>query len=323
MRSIIPLRPVFLCRFALSALLGVPGLFRLAPAGAAEPLDAVQKQAEQQACLVCHRMETIAYRDPGTGEIRDLTIDRDRFARSNHADLACTRCHERSFRRYPHPHSSADEDLHCIGCHDDDPKFERYRFKAIEAEFDRSVHRRENPNGQERRKHQKLTCFSCHDAHAFRVTRPGEDPARIVQDQNRVCMSCHVEFRDPAAAGHLWLPNRQAHWQAVRCLDCHTPVSEVQSHDIRPAGQGVRTCVDCHSTGSTLLNQLYAYRSEQALASEGLISTAVFNRAYVVGMSRNPIIDRLALALIGLTLLGLTAHGLGRYRAWRATRKQA
>ena len=133
-------------------------------------------------------------------------------------------------------------------------------------------------------------------------------------------MSCHGELQDPVTAGHSWLPNRGTHWKAVRCLDCHTPISDLPSHEILPAGQGVRSCDDCHSKGSTLLNQLYAYRSEQAMAQKGLISTAVFNQAYVVGMSRSPVIDSAALGLLGLTLAGLTAHGVGRYRAYRKYR---
>ena len=303
---------------------GFLGLLCLAAVAgsAAEPPEALQKALEQQACLRCHQMPTIAYRDPASGEIRDLHIDRDRFARSNHADLACTHCHEKDYRRYPHAHGSADENLHCVGCHDDDPKFDHYHFKDIEAQFERSVHARENPDGQSRGR-RTLTCFSCHDPHVFRATQPGEDLTLIVEGHNRVCLACHVELRDPATPNHVWLPNREDHWRAVRCLDCHAPVADFPSHEVLPAGQGVRTCVDCHAKGATLLNQLYAYQSGQEMTQQGLISTAVFNRAYVVGMSRNRWVDRLALGLIGLTLLGLTAHGVGRYRAYRRTRRQA
>lgn len=303
---------------ALWAVLGSLVLFDGVPVFAAESMDQAQIESERRACLVCHRMETIAYRDPETAEIRDLHIDLDRYTRSNHADLACTRCHEKDYRRYPHAHGSADEALRCVGCHEDHPKYEPYRFKEVQAQFDRSVHVRENPDGTETPKERKkLTCFACHDPHVFEATQRGDDIFRIVRQHNRVCMSCHAALHDPATAGHVWLPNREAHWTAVRCLDCHTPISDHPSHEILPAGQGVRGCDDCHSKASTLLNQLYAYRSEQSVAQKGLISTAVFNQAYVVGMSRSPVIDWLALGLIGLTLAGLTAHGVGRYRAYR------
>ncbi len=288
---------------------------------AADAVDRARKDAERKACLVCHRMETIAYRDPETGEIRDLHIDLERYARSNHADLGCTDCHERDYRRYPHAHGSADEGLRCVGCHDDDPKYQPYRFQKIEAELERSVHVGEDPDqptGATPRR--KLTCFSCHDPHVFRATERGDDIAGIVQGHNRVCIACHTGLRDPVTAGHLWLPNRETHWRAVRCLDCHTPVSDLPSHEVLPAGQGVRTCDACHSKDSRLLGQLYAYRSEQSLAEKGLISMAVFNRAYVVGMSRNDTLDRVALGLIGLTLIGLAAHAVGRYRAYRTYR---
>jgi hypothetical protein len=308
-----------------TAFLGLSLLLIALSSLAEEALDEGQRQGEIRACLVCHGMETIAYRDPETAEILDLFIDRERYAQSNHAALACTGCHKPSYRQYPHRHGSADEGLHCGGCHDDDPKFERYRFEAIKTEFERSVHVRGNADGgaagQSPRK--ALTCFSCHNAHVFRVTQPAGDLAAIVAGHNRVCTTCHAKLQSALSDSHAWLPHREAHWRSVRCLDCHTPLTDIPSHEILPAGQGVRSCDDCHSRESTLLNQLYSYRAEQAIARQGLISMAVFYQAYVVGMSRNPWIDRLALGLAGLMLVGLAAHGVGRYLAYRAKRNQS
>jgi hypothetical protein len=309
-------------RQGLWFVLGAVATLAAAQAWALDNMTPAQVESEGRACLVCHRMETIAYRDPETWLIEDLHIDGERFVRSNHGSLACTRCHATDYRAYPHRHSSSDEKLHCLGCHDDDPKLARFRFREVEAEFERSVHVQASPlpDGSGR-KHRQLDCFSCHNPHLFRVARPGDSLESIVAEQNGVCISCHQRIADPATAGHLWLPNRALHWKAVRCIDCHTPISDLPSHEVLPADQGVRGCDDCHSKESVLLNQLYSYRAKREVEEQGLLSAALFNRSYVVGMSRSRTLDWAAVALLCLVLLGIAAHAVGRYRAYRSRQR--
>jgi hypothetical protein len=83
------------------------------------------------------------------------------------------------------------------------------------------------------------------------------------------------------------------------------------------AADSNRLCVECHSQGANLLSQLYNYRVRQARERDGFFAQALYNDAYIVGMSRNRLLDWISLAVIGLALLGVAAHGAGRYIAYR------
>ncbi|EXJ15596.1 cytochrome c3 family protein [Imhoffiella purpurea] len=278
---------------------------------------AESETVDNQGCLRCHQMATLAYRDPGTGEIVDLSIAPMALSHSAHGKLACSDCHSADFDRYPHPKRLKEETLSCVGCHEDQDDADQrlYRFETIDEEFERSVHAT-----SDHPKAAGFSCHSCHDPHAFRNSRVGEEIRQIVHDDNAICLSCHKKVQDPLRDPHAWLPKREKHRESVRCLDCHTPLTEAGqpvSHRILAAEDSNRDCVNCHSKEPQLLNRLYQYRSEEDLASKGWVSKAVFNEAYVVGMSRSPLIDRLALAVIGITVLVLGAHGYGRYRAYR------
>lgn len=276
---------------------------------------------DNHACLRCHQMATLAYRDPASGRIVDLSIAPQALSHSVHGELACADCHDNDYSRYPHPKRLKSETLACIGCHEeqDDAPERTYRFETIDEEFEHSIHATSSDAELA-----GFNCNSCHDPHAFRSSEVGEDIAQIVHDDNAVCVSCHAEVEDPLRDPHTWLPKPEKHRESVRCLDCHTPLSasgQPVSHQILSAKESNRDCVNCHSKAPQLLNRLYQYRSETDLAAKGWISKAVFNEAYVVGMSRSPLIDRLALGIIGVTLLGLGAHGYGRYRAYRRSKE--
>ncbi len=289
--------------------------------GAADDTSAAAEQraeaeADQRACLRCHAMPTLAYRNPDDGRILDLSIDRDALAHSVHGELACIDCHRRSYRRYPHPERAAPGDLDCIGCHEDEDDGLSRGWVDIDKEFHLSVHAMSD--AQEAA---GFSCHSCHDPHRFRTAAVGEPIGQIVRNHNDVCLSCHQELVAPHSTSHDWLPNRDAHWQAVRCVDCHTPVALYANHQILPADQSEQNCVGCHSADSQLLARLYHFRSEEDIARSGLLAKALYNEAYVVGMSKSPMLDQLSLFLLGLTVMLLAAHGVGRYLAHRAKRK--
>ncbi len=278
--------------------------------------------SDQRACLRCHAMKTLAYRDPLHNKIISLVIDPQRFTQSEHGQLNCSDCHERNYHRYPHS-NRAQPSLQCVKCHEDGTKQaqhqsahqppRQYQFTTIEQEFKRSVHATsDDPDAQ------NFNCHACHNPHEFQRSQIGKPLAQIVKDDNRICLSCHEQRFESLEKTHAWLPRRDKHWQAVRCLECHTPLSttgQPVSHQILAAADSKVNCVNCHSQDAQLLTRLYQYRSQADLARTGLIAKAVFNEAYVVGMSRSPTIDFIGLLLMVLTALGLIAHGWGRYRA--------
>jgi hypothetical protein len=261
----------------------------------------------------CHWMETMAYRDRNTGKIVNLSIDREGYQHSVHAELACDDCHDRGYDHYPHRTSSADEDLQCVQCHENRQDDGAPNLIGLYHEFEKSVHVTEGV--------EDFSCFSCHNPHAFHPGRAGDSITQVVNETNGTCLDCHTKLLTPVPKGHEWLPRPQAHWSAVRCLDCHTPlegrIPDRPSHNVLKAEDSNQLCVECHRKGSALLSQLYNYRAEQERDEKGFFSQALYNDSYIVGMTRNPWMDWIGLGSILLMILGVTAHGVGRYLTHR------
>lgn len=268
---------------------------------------------DSQTCMRCHWMETMAYRDRETREIVNLSIDTQAYRHSVHAELSCSDCHEHGYSHYPHRSSSADENLQCVGCHETHEDAGAPGLIGLEQEYANSVHVVEGV--------EDFSCFACHNPHTFKPAGGREPIAEVVARTNGVCLDCHEELLTPVPQGHDWLPKPQAHWRSVRCLDCHTPVQgrvpEHPSHHVLPAAESNQLCVECHTKGSALLSQLYNYRAAQGLERQGFFAQALYNEAYIVGMSRNSLLDWISLSVLALTILGVAAHGYGRYRAYR------
>ncbi len=292
------------------------------PAAAADKVGIGSR--DSQKCMRCHWMETMAYRDRETREIVNLSIDADAYRHSVHQGLACGDCHDRAYKHYPHRTSSADEGLSCVGCHaerQDDPSLSPPKLDAFDVQYQHSVHALEArlAGGG------PFSCFSCHNPHSFRPL-PNDTPvSEVVAANNGLCLDCHTELLSPVPKGHAWLPRPRQHWRAVRCLDCHTPLEGRQlyapSHELLGATESNQNCVECHSRGGQLLAQLYVHRAEQEREREGFLAHAIYNDAYIIGMSRSPVIDRIGLAVVGLIVLGVAAHGYGRYLAYKRKRR--
>ncbi|RME31711.1 MAG: nitrate reductase [Candidatus Zixiibacteriota bacterium] len=280
----------------------------------ATPANTITGDTTNTWCLRCHGMATLGYLDAGTGKIVSLSVDSVRFGHSNHAELNCTECHSTTFRQFPHPDSLKKENLYCLDCHKDLKKFGRFQFPQIEKEFEASMHRQ--------RLGDKYTCFSCHNPHEFRIHADTQSVATIVRKDNGICLNCHnspelfktlTKRQFPVLSlSHSWLPNTQLHWQHVRCVDCHTAPDDSLIHQILPADSATRNCVQCHTANSLLIAKLYRYRTTQERQKRGFINSALLNNAYVVGTTRNVILDRLSIILFLLVVLGIGGHGLGR-----------
>ncbi|MBT3267098.1 nitrate reductase [Candidatus Poribacteria bacterium] len=287
---------------ALFALVATPQL-----------IAALEPNAE---CLRCHGMATLGYQDPATGVVASLHVDIGAYTTSNHAELGCVACHTADYSDFPHSDTVRDEDLRCLDCHDDDERLERFRLDEIGESFARSVHASRHAGA--------FTCFDCHDPHAFDVARDLGEVADVVRDSNAICLNCHQSGASAGLAAlaptaldvaHAWLPNAELHGDHVRCLDCHTPDDPASSHEILAAEDARRSCVDCHTAGSVLLTKLYRHRVRDGRTRAGFINAAVFNDAYIIGMTRNVALDRVSVGAFVAVLVAIAAHAVGRSRA--------
>lgn len=277
-------------------------------------LFAEEAHKTNQYCFRCHSMATFAYRDTATGLIKDLSVNPDKYKHANHADLNCIFCHKSGFESFPHPESVKQERLYCLNCHKDDPKFEVFQFPVKEKEFYMSVHYEKLPG--------KFNCFACHNPHEFKITGAQNSITQVVQYDNDICLHCHnspVKFAEltkrefpDISFSHRWLPNIQLHWKNIRCVECHTPPGELHSHQILSAKNAQKNCVECHRTNSVLLSKLYKHNAREERERMGFINTIAFNEAYIIGMTRNVLLDKLSILLFGLVVGGIIAHAMGR-----------
>ncbi|MDZ7639587.1 MAG: cytochrome c3 family protein [Bryobacterales bacterium] len=278
-------------------------------------------------CLRCHSMSTLGQASD-LGHIRNFSVDPEGYRASVHGTKNCTFCHY-GFNDFPHTEKAlARAKTKCTSCHRGE-KFADWGFDFIREEFEASVHFTKLEG--------KMTCFSCHDPHQFDPSRRQRENPRGIREtvaaSNAICLKCHHDTVAMAATfavatrpleqTHAFLPNRELHWAAVRCLDCHTPENErMVSHKVLPKEEAVRNCVDCHSQESRLLTKLYRHRVDEERQRAGFLNSVVLNDAYLVGMTRNKYLDWLSIAMALLTALGITMHAVGRYLAIRKEKRQ-
>ena len=316
------LRNRLLTLVALGALLGLPVC---AQTLATDSGNAVQQA--NAACFSCHAPAAI-HKPPRAG--LDLSTlgklghnpDPQGFSGSNHGKVACTQCHGQGYNDYPHVLDARDSRSDCAECH-------ASKVMRIEQQFDASVHAA--------RLKDKFSCSTCHDPHRDLIAHRLIDPRRIVAQDNRHCLDCHdsdpvfarfapVEVDGGARKArpdidriHAWLPNTRLHWQAVRCVECHTPAGKTLSHEILAKDRAERQCVACHSTDSSLKTRLYRHLQKEEEERLGFANSIILSHAYVLGATRHPVLDSIVLGAFALVLLGVLAHAVGRVVAclWR------
>lgn len=292
------------------ALVGFSSQVRAEEADAA----AAQKlQQEKTACLSCHSAQGLKAPprpDMDLKKLGGMLIDADKLSKSVHADVSCSECHGQAVVNYPHGESAHADLPACADCH-------KKQVREIAPEFKDSVHVKANlPN---------FTCATCHDPHVWQKAAKLPSPKAVVRQDNTVCRNCHdsdekfaqftTDKRRDLNDIHGWLPSAELHWQAVRCVDCHTAEKATGvSHAILPKDKAERRCVECHSANSSLRTRLYRQKVEEShINSVGFINAYILNEAYVLGVTRNQWLDWASFVLLALVIAGLGGHGLLRF----------
>ncbi len=272
-------------------------------------LEKIRKKNDE--CFACHSEEGLKH-PPQEGmdlkKLRGLLRDKEAFHASDHQRLACTKCHNEGYDDFPHEPDAKESTSSCPDCH-------QKKADHAQAQFDKSVHAKNLSD--------KFTCTTCHNPHVMRRADKLGDPRKIVEQDNRVCLGCHdsderfaqfaPEKKDRPLIDdiHKWLPNTRAHWKAVRCVECHTPVvaaKEPISHEILDKKRAEKKCVTCHSRDTQLKVRLYRHLASEEQNKFGFANSVVLNENYVIGATRNPLVDKLMIGLAALTLFGVLGH---------------
>lgn len=314
-----PVTTLLFAAFTSAVIVGLPTVLSAEEVKGAAPTDPalVEKIRKSNAeCYACHTEQGVKApprADMDLAKLRQYLHDPKQFDASNHTGMECKVCHGQGYAAFPHAADAKKAISECGECH-------AQKALRVETQFKASIHAKNLED--------KFSCRTCHDPHAYRVASKLGDPRRIVSQDNAMCIDCHnsdLRWSSFSAALptkkarpdlddlHGWLPNTRLHWSAVRCIECHTPPSPVKSlgmsHEIQPKEKAEKNCVACHSKDSMLATRLYRYAAANVGGDLGFANAKVLGSAYVVGATRNPLVDRAVIGLFALTVLGLVGHG--------------
>jgi nitrate reductase cytochrome c-type subunit len=293
--------------------------------GEQAPVKPPKNKEANAACLQCHgeKKYKLYNSDSSSFVIRTISeygyIDKNLFYhdRSVHRDFSCFDCHAEGYNTFPHPVDLRFEYINqCIDCHGGDEKYAKFNFESIEAEYMESIH-----HGT---LEEKFSCWSCHNPHGYVVhARNDKDILEVVQYNNNVCLSCHANVDKfslltehkliEVVPNHDWLPNQELHFKQVRCIDCHTKISETSmvAHLIQGKELAVHNCEECHSQNSRLMSTLYKFRVKER-REQGFLNSVITNQAYIIGANRNVILNQISLGAFFLLIGVLFIHFIFR-----------
>ncbi len=285
-----------------------------------ETAEVHQLDEDSKKCFFCHGSPVYEYVDTITGEkavmkmYNELQIDPVEYSLATHGGFLCIDCHAPEYHEHPHPVSTKFETMYsCMDCHGGDETYASFNFELIEEEFMKSVHATELGD--------EFTCWACHDPHIYRLSdkSPGQLINRVARN-NAACLTCHGDINNYAVLiekelpdlikSHSWLPNQSLHFRKVRCIDCHAATNDsiLVAHQILPASESVRNCVDCHSTNSILMGSLYKHQVAEKRSKLGFYNGVIMNEAYVIGANRNYYLNVASVVIFILTLTGIAIH---------------
>jgi Zn finger protein HypA/HybF involved in hydrogenase expression len=270
---------------------------------------------DNERCFSCHGQKTYSYTNENLGKqikammFQERIIHRDEFYSSNHKSFSCTDCHSSDYEKFPHPGELRMEQIfNCIDCHGGDDKFSKFNFEIIESEYQQSVHYKLEEEG--------FSCWKCHDPHTYRINiRDSRNIGEAILYDNNICLNCHSDYErfqllsDKKEINilktHDWLPNQEAHFTSVRCIECHTQVNDtvLVAHLVRPKEMAVKGCNECHSKNSLLMSSLYKIRSKEQ-RKDGFFNGIIMNESYVIGANRNEYLNLLSF-IIFLGVVGV------------------
>ncbi|RLD58372.1 MAG: hypothetical protein DRI97_03365 [Bacteroidetes bacterium] len=299
-------------------------LFFISPLSSQTPIEEEEREYEflevNQKCLKCHGHTYYYYYNDWVE--RDIKarmnpyhiVDSADFYVSNHWNFRCVDCHSEDYAEFPHAGELRMEPIYeCIDCHGGDEHYAQYNFEAIDEEFHKSVHSSKHS--------EEFTCWMCHDPHTYRVNaRTNDNMEEFIRYDNEICLSCHANVNryqllttvdNPNILDmHGWLPNQGLHFKSVRCIECHTDISDdlMVAHNVLPKEKAVKKCVDCHSKNSRLLTSLYKMQFTDQRSLVGFSNSAMLEEGYIIGANRNYYLNRLSLVLFGLVLLFISFH---------------
>jgi hypothetical protein len=308
-------------------------------AGSDAPIDTAtieKNRKANEACYACHSAAGIA-KPPKAGldlaKLKDSRVEPTIYNPSDHGVMDCRECHAGNhYNDYPHAEAGKTTTSSCTDCH-------AAKVLRLEPQFNASVH------AKVKGVKEKFTCFTCHNPHINIVQKRLKDPAKIVAQDNHGCLECHnsdLTFARFAPEGektpgvkkprpdidaiHEWLPNARGHWKAVRCIECHTPeVAEAKmlSHEILNKEKAEKKCLACHSANSSLRVRLYRHMVKDEQQKLGFTNSVILSNSYVIGATRNPLLDSIIIVAVLATLAGVLAHGVIRIVAALRRKGQA
>ncbi len=276
--------------------------------------------AKDHVCLKCHASQIITFQNEVIGkEVKKLMnplyiLDTVAIKASVHGAFDCTDCHSFEYTTYPHEASLKLSPMAtCLDCHGGDPTYSTYQFDRIDEEFQKSVHFEKIG--------ENFSCGACHNQHTYHPTaRNSANVREIVEYSNSMCLSCHNNMsRYQMMAGHdnpvivqvhNWLPNQEVHFKNIRCIDCHTTITDTLmiSHNINKKELAVKNCVECHNQNSLLKASLYKYSNLQARSEGSGFRTILANEAYIIGAQQFPLLRKLSNIILLLVFAGISVH---------------
>jgi predicted CXXCH cytochrome family protein len=280
---------------------------------------------ENEACFSCHaESKYVLYDEFFDREIPqsmcpDKIVDRDEYYSMVHKSFACLDCHAYEYEEFPHPmEARVEQPYACIDCHGYDENYAAYRFEDIQVEYEASIHHVNNPDN--------FSCWKCHDPHSYRLFVSNDERTikEAIAYNNDICLSCHSDFsrfellteRDEIDIidKHSWLPNQPAHFGSVRCIECHTALSDsvLVAHQVQPKEMAVKKCAECHSKNSILMASLYKHEAKESRTKLGFINGVILNEAYVIGANRNQFLVVAGIVIFLIALGGIGIHIIAR-----------